>query len=105
MAATEDHDAAAALVVFHESRAGVRGLVESGVTAVPTIFLTGAAPWPQSPVTAAFAIPAVDLSLPRSDAAALVRAAAHSCGFFHVTNYGVPAGVVGSAVSAARAFH
>ncbi|CAO2177097.1 unnamed protein product [Urochloa humidicola] len=108
MAAAEDHDAtAAALAAFLESRAGVRGLVESGVTAVPPIFLTPTAPPPQqqqSPA-AAFAIPAVDLSLPRRDTVALIRASARSCGFFHATNHGVPAGTVATAVSAARAFH
>jgi isopenicillin N synthase-like dioxygenase len=90
--------------VFHESRAGVRGLVQSGVNAIPPIFLVPTSPSPRSPTTA-FAIPAVDLSLPRRDTVALVRAAACSCGFFHVTNHGVPAGVVDSAVSAVRAFH
>lgn len=37
MAAAEERDAAAAssLAEFHASRAGVRGLVESGATAVP----------------------------------------------------------------------
>jgi isopenicillin N synthase-like dioxygenase len=104
MAATEDYDTAAAVAVFHESRAGVRGLVQSGVNAIPPIFLVPTSPSPRSPTTA-FAIPAVDLSLPRRDTVALVRAAACSCGFFHVTNHGVPAGVVDSAVSAVRAFH
>ncbi|KAF8670736.1 hypothetical protein HU200_050401 [Digitaria exilis] len=106
MAATKDHDAAAALAAFHESRAGVRGLVESGVNAVPPIFLT-ASPQPQSspPTPAAFSIPAVDFSLPRSDTVALVRAAARSCGFFHAINHGVPSGTVASAITAARAFH
>ncbi|CAL4956311.1 unnamed protein product [Urochloa decumbens] len=107
MAAAEVHDAAAALVAFHESRAGVRGLVESGVTTVPPIFLTPTAPPPpqQESPAAAFAIPVVDLSLPRPDAVALIRAAARSCGFFHATNHGVPAGTLAAAVSAARAFH
>jgi isopenicillin N synthase-like dioxygenase len=104
MAATEDYDTAAAVAVFHESRAGVRGLVQSGVNAIPPLFLVPTSPSPRSPTTA-FAIPAVDLSLPRRDTVALVRAAACSCGFFHVTNHGVPAGVVDSAVSAVRAFH
>ncbi|KAJ1283976.1 hypothetical protein BS78_03G169000 [Paspalum vaginatum] len=103
--ATEDYDAAASLALFHESRAGVCGLVESGVTAVPPIFVTPTTPSPPSPATAAFAIPTVDFSLPRSDTVALVRAAARSCGFFHVINHGVPAGTVDSAVSAVRAFH
>ncbi|CAO2179640.1 unnamed protein product [Urochloa humidicola] len=110
MAATEDYDAAAALAAFHESRAGVHGLVESGVTAVSPIFLTPTAPPPpppqqQQPPAPAFAIPAVDLSLPRRYTVALIRDAARSCGFFHATNHGVPAGTVASAVSAARAFH
>lgn len=105
MAATEDYDTAGAVAVFHESRAGVRGLVESGVNAIPRIFLTPTSPSPRSPTTTAFAIPAVDLSLPRRDTVALVRAAACSCGFFHVTNHGVPTGIVDSAVSAVRAFH
>ncbi|CAL4975963.1 unnamed protein product [Urochloa decumbens] len=107
MSAAEVHDAAAALAAFHESRAGVRGLVESGVTTVPPIFLTRTAspPLQQESPAAAFSIPTVDLSLPRPDAVALIRAAARSCGFFHATNHGVPAGVVASAVSTARAFH
>ncbi|EES00873.1 hypothetical protein SORBI_3003G182200 [Sorghum bicolor] len=106
MAGAEDYDTAAAVAVFHESRAGVCGLVQSGVKAIPPIFLMPTSPSPRSPTTTtAFAIPSVDLSLPRRDTVALVRAAACSCGFFHVTNHGVPAGVVDSAVSAVRAFH
>ncbi|KAF0919644.1 hypothetical protein E2562_030827, partial [Oryza meyeriana var. granulata] len=102
MAAAKECDAAASLADFHASRAGVRGLVESGVTAVPPLFL---APRPSPPTTTAFAIPTVDLSLPRSATVALVRAAARTCGFFHVTNHCVPPGTVASAVAAVRAFH
>jgi len=105
MAAAEDYDTAAAVAVFHQSRAGVCGLVQSGVNTIPPLFLMPTSPSPWSPTTTAFAIPAVDLSLPRRDTVALVRAAACSCGFFHVINHGVPAGIVDSAVSAARAFH
>lgn len=104
MAAAEDYDAAAALAEFHESRAGVRGLVESGVAAVPPLFLARSTPSPPPPETN-FAIPTVDLSLPRSATVPLVRAAARSCGFFYVTNHGIPGGTVDSAVSAVRAFH
>ncbi|KAK3160977.1 hypothetical protein QOZ80_1BG0069710 [Eleusine coracana subsp. coracana] len=103
----EDYDATStALAEFHESRGGVRGLVESGVTVVPRLFLAPALPHPPSAAAAAaFTIPSVDLSLPCSDAVALVRAAASSCGFFHVTNHGVRDGTIDAAVSAARAFH
>uniref|UniRef100_A0A0E0C3A7 Fe2OG dioxygenase domain-containing protein n=1 Tax=Oryza meridionalis TaxID=40149 RepID=A0A0E0C3A7_9ORYZ len=114
MAAAEERDAAAAssLAEFHASRAGVRGLVESGATAVPPLFLLPPgcgrerSPPPPPPQRAtAFAIPTVDLSLPRSATVPLVRAAATSCGFFHVTSHGVPPGTVASAVAAVRAFH
>ncbi|KAL6884636.1 hypothetical protein ACP4OV_010572 [Aristida adscensionis] len=104
----DDYDAAAALAAFHDSRAGVRGLAESGVAVVPPMFLRPAtASSPASPATtsAAFLVPSVDLSLPRSDAVALVRAAASSCGFFQVTNHGVPEGTIDAAISGVRAFH
>ncbi|KAK1665169.1 hypothetical protein QYE76_053328 [Lolium multiflorum] len=109
MAAADDYDGATALAEFRASRAGVRGLVESGITSVPRLFL---APRPSSPCTPPaeneipFAIPTVDLALPRSATVQLVRAAARSFGFFHVTDHGdVHAGTVDSAVSAVRAFH
>ncbi|KAB8081746.1 hypothetical protein EE612_003242 [Oryza sativa] len=112
MAAAEERDAAAAssLAEFHASRAGVRGLVESGATAVPPLFLPPGcgrerSTPPTPPRATAFAIPTVDLSLPRSATVPLVRAAATSCGFFHVTSHGVPRGTVASAVAAVRAFH
>ncbi|KAL6615361.1 hypothetical protein ACP70R_037631 [Stipagrostis hirtigluma subsp. patula] len=106
-ASADGYDSTAALAAFHESHGGVRGLVESGVTTVPPLFLasTQLAARAQSLAATAFAVPTVDLSLPRPDAVALIRAAARSCGFFHATNHGVPADVIGSALSAARAFH
>lgn len=90
MAADDYYDDATALAEFHESRGGVRRLVESGVTAVPRLFLVPDTTQPPRGVTD-FAIPTVDLSLPRSDTVALIGAAARSYGFFHVTNHGVPA--------------
>lgn len=99
---TNDKDALA-MFDFHESRAGVRGLVESGVTTVPGLFLA-----PTAPISSAAKVlvaPSVDLSLPRSDAVALVGAAARSCGFFQVTNHGIPAGTLESALSAVRVFN
>ncbi|XP_040380130.1 1-aminocyclopropane-1-carboxylate oxidase homolog 4-like [Oryza brachyantha] len=95
---------AASLAEFHASGAGVRGLVESGVTAVPPLFLAPGTT-PAATTAAAFAIPSVDLSLPRSVTVPLVREAARSCGLLRVTNHGVTAATVASAVAAVRAFH
>ncbi|KAM3209526.1 hypothetical protein ACQJBY_063918 [Aegilops geniculata] len=106
MAAADGYDAAVALAEFQS----VRGLVESGITSVPPLFVTPerrtSSPSPP-PVEneILFTIPSVDLALPPSSSLLLIRAAARSCGFFHVTNHGVDAATVDSAVSAVRAFH
>ncbi|CAO2190519.1 unnamed protein product [Urochloa humidicola] len=97
-----DEADARAVFELHETRGGVRGLVESGVTSVPPQFV---APVPPVSSAAALAAPSVDLSLPRAQAAALVRAAARSCGIFHVTNHGVPAGAIAAALAAVAAFN
>ncbi|KQK08219.1 1-aminocyclopropane-1-carboxylate oxidase homolog 1 [Brachypodium distachyon] len=102
--ADDGYDAAAALAAFQASRAGVRGLVESGVASVPPLFLMPIDSCQPPVEQTTFAIPTVDLALPHSATMPLVRAAARSCGFFLVTNHGVDA-AVGSAVSAVRAFH
>ncbi|CAO2177142.1 unnamed protein product [Urochloa humidicola] len=96
-----DEADARAVFEFHKTRGGVRGLVESGVASVPPLFVA-----PVPPVSsAAFAAPSVDLSLPRAQDAALVRAAARSCSIFKVTNHGVPAGAIGAALAAVAAFN
>jgi isopenicillin N synthase-like dioxygenase len=105
MAANNNYDTAAALAKYHESGGGVRSLVESGVTSVPPYFqfLT-----PESPgsapglKTATFTIPTVDLSLPRTAIVSLIGEAARTIGIFYVTNHGVDADAV---VSAVRTFH
>ncbi|CAO2203643.1 unnamed protein product [Urochloa humidicola] len=99
----EDDADEAAVFQFHMTRGGVRGLVESGVAFVPPQFVA-----PVPPVTSAagaFAAPSVDLSLPRAQAVALVRAAARSCGIFAVTNHGVPGGAIDAALAAVAAFN
>ena len=68
MTAVDDYDEAEdalALFVFHESRAGIRGLVESGLTTVPPPFLTPTSSI-SSAATEALVAPFVDLTLPRS---------------------------------------
>ncbi|KAK1699077.1 hypothetical protein QYE76_015774 [Lolium multiflorum] len=103
MAAKDNYGTAAALVkCHHESRGGVRGLVESGITSVPPYFQSPAPGSPAVERTTTFAMPTIDLSLPRAAIVPLVGEAARTCGIFYVTNHGVDAG---AAVSAVRTFH
>ena len=102
--AAPDSGRAALLKAFDESRTGVRGLVESGVSTVPDLFVH---PDPYASVPHAppgVSIPVVDLSLPAPLAAAK---AARDWGFFYLVNYEalVPSDYPGKALAAVRAFH
>ncbi|CAO2175628.1 unnamed protein product [Urochloa humidicola] len=89
-----------------ESRAGVRGLVESGVSSVPDIFRH---PDPYASIPLAppgVSIPVVDFSLPFADAAAAATEAARTWGFFHLINHSaVDADYPSRALAAVRAFN
>ncbi|EMS64284.1 hypothetical protein TRIUR3_21674 [Triticum urartu] len=60
-------DRLAAIKAFDETNAGVKGLVDAGVTAVPAFFRHPPDPLSQSACPDAAAIPVVDLSGSRSE--------------------------------------
>ena len=99
-------DRAVLLKAFDEARTGVRGLVESGVSSVPALFVHPD-PYASAPLAPpGVSIPVVDLSLPAPLAAA---EAARSWGFFHLVNHhralGVPEEHPARALAAVRAFN
>ncbi|KAL6209975.1 hypothetical protein ACLB2K_020913 [Fragaria x ananassa] len=102
------------LKAFDESKAGVKGLVDDGITKVPSIFICR----PQHPSAGSgkpghdddrFNIPIVDLGDVAAGKPAKViqdiRRAAESMGFFHVVNHGIPKRVLEEMVEAIRGFH
>ncbi|KAG0513744.1 hypothetical protein BDA96_10G128700 [Sorghum bicolor] len=102
-------DRAALLKAFDEARTGVRGLVESGVSSVPALFIHPD-PYASAPLAPpGVSIPVVDLSLPAPLAAAAAAEAARSWGFFHLVNHhqalGVPEDYPARALAAVRAFN
>lgn len=97
------------LKAFDESKHGVKGLVDAGITKVPRIFVM-----PPEDLAAGdrshtqFRIPVIDLkdvSGDRSGTVAGVRRAAETVGFFQVVNHGVPVKLLEEMVTAAREFH
>uniref|UniRef100_A0A8I6XGU4 Non-haem dioxygenase N-terminal domain-containing protein n=1 Tax=Hordeum vulgare subsp. vulgare TaxID=112509 RepID=A0A8I6XGU4_HORVV len=83
-------DRLSALRAFDDTKAGVKGLVDAGATAIPAIFHHPPDSFTPSTLTTDVAVPVVDLSCSRSDAVGAVKAAAETAGFFLLANHGVP---------------
>lgn len=109
--ATANFDRNKELKLFDDSKTGVKGLLESGVTTLPRIFVHP----PEilsdlKPGKRHVTIPVVDLSGSYSDdqhAAVVedVRRAASEFGFFQVVNHGIPNETVDGIIGAIKAFN
>ncbi|XP_038697210.1 1-aminocyclopropane-1-carboxylate oxidase homolog 1-like [Tripterygium wilfordii] len=96
---------------FDESKAGVKGLVDSGITSIPPFFIHP--PDSLSTIVRTSSnpniIPTIDLSGVYSDKRpVLVQQVAHACrelGFFQIVNHGIPLKVMENMIGAVKSFH
>ncbi|KAL3626404.1 hypothetical protein CASFOL_029953 [Castilleja foliolosa] len=99
---------------FDDTKTGVKGLADSGITKVPPIFIH---PKPDSEKTqtrftnSQLNFPLIDLKnihedpIRRAEVVDQVRAASGTWGFFQVVNHGIPGSVMQEMVSGARGFY
>ncbi|CAJ1795752.1 unnamed protein product [Sphenostylis stenocarpa] len=104
------YDRNAELKAFDDSKAGVKGLVESGVTKIPHIFHSHTIV--ESPATDSnLSIPIIDLKDIHSDPSMLsevvgkIQSACHEWGFFQVINHGIPISLLDEMIDGIRRFH
>ncbi|PRQ36503.1 putative deacetoxyvindoline 4-hydroxylase [Rosa chinensis] len=99
------------LKAFDDSKAGVKGIVDAGITKLPPIFLRpkkDPSVVGDRTVSGHFSIPVVDLAEyngRRAEVIDQVRRAAESYGFFQLVNHGMPERVMEEMIEAARVFH
>ncbi|KAF8661143.1 hypothetical protein HU200_057252 [Digitaria exilis] len=99
------YDRLSELKAFDNTMAGVKGLVDSGITTVPAIFRRHHH-HSISSGGGAITIPVIDLSAASSpDLVAQVKAAAETVGFFHLANHGIPGELLSEMLTSVRRFN
>ncbi|PHU14353.1 1-aminocyclopropane-1-carboxylate oxidase -like protein [Capsicum chinense] len=117
MVVTDEHsyDRTSELIAFDNTRAGVKGLVDAGVTKVPKIFYTPEDAYtkacPNDPEKTQLNIPVIDLDViskdpvQRKEIVEKIRDASEVWGFFQVVNHGIPQSVLEEMLNGVRRFY
>jgi isopenicillin N synthase-like dioxygenase len=111
MDAASGYDHMKELKEFDESKIGVKGLSDSGITSIPRIFVHPPETLSDIKSSSAYTnIPVIDLSdanstMHRHKIVEQVKEAATTWGFFQVINHGVPVSALDETINAIKAFH
>ncbi|KAJ9135727.1 hypothetical protein P3X46_032879 [Hevea brasiliensis] len=94
---------------FEDSKLGVRGLLDSGITSIPRFFIhpseTLSDLKPTTRLQTYTTIPTIDISDQRSKVVEQVALACRELGFFQIVNHGIALEVVDRIIGAVKGFH
>ncbi|XP_055813670.1 1-aminocyclopropane-1-carboxylate oxidase homolog [Solanum dulcamara] len=106
----ESYDKMSELKAFDDTKAGVKGLVDGGITKVPRIFVQPTKNRAESLEKCDFTFPVIDLQgidedpIKYKEIVDKVRDASKTWGFFQVINHGIPTSVLDKALQGTRQF-
>ncbi|KAJ4710053.1 1-aminocyclopropane-1-carboxylate oxidase-like 1 [Melia azedarach] len=114
--ATESYDRAKEVKQFDDSKIGVKGLVDSGVTAIPRFFIhppetladlrrTSLTTGPDPHVIPTIDLAGVDSGLLRPAIVEKIARASRELGFFQIVNHGIGEEVLERVIGAIKGFH
>jgi hypothetical protein len=106
------YDMKAEVKAYDDSKVGVKGLVESGVTKIPRMFYTRKLDITENLGSdSRLSVPIIDLkdihANPSSHVEVIdqIRSACHECGIFQVINHGIHVTVLDEIIDGIRRFH
>ncbi|KAL8103552.1 hypothetical protein AgCh_027941 [Apium graveolens] len=105
---TSDYDALKEIKEFDDTKAGVKWLVDSGVSKIPNFFIHPQDKLPKTDVQ--LDLPVVSLegfedANRRAEIVAEIREACENWGFFRITKHGIPDAVTDGVLERGRQFH
>ncbi|XP_062021986.1 1-aminocyclopropane-1-carboxylate oxidase homolog 1-like [Rosa rugosa] len=111
MEAVDRSEAEKTVKEFDETKAGVKGIVDSGVTKIPRMFVHPLEDLQQNNMDHDLRVPMIDLKgldqspERRKEVINQISKAAEAWGFFQIVNHGVPLDVMEEVLKSVRRFH